>query len=169
MKLKGIKKLNKAINGYLKRFDCIADVGTDFECDINANTISYALVESTLSDTCFKQFWGSHTDKIPYHSFISSLFHEIGHIETCDDFDIEDWEQDEKVKEKLAEGLADNGDDLAYRISAQYQYFNLPTEIAATLWGIHYIEEHTSEVVEFWNTIQPLLMEVYEKNGLLED
>ena len=49
---------------------------------------------------------------------------------------------------------------------ANYEYFNMPDEVAATNWAIDYIRNNTEKVAEFWNELQPAIMRCYNLTEL---
>ena len=130
--------ITEVLNSFLAPFDCEACMGTEFSYMTASNTITYTLVITEKSDKAFKEFTDSLFPNIKADTFLWSTLHELGHHETEDDFDDDEWEE---YMRRTSSEISDE------------EYFNLPIEFAATAWAGYYIESHTEEVARLWNDL----------------
>ena len=150
--LKGIKEIDTYLTEWLTAhdFDAIATLGTDFMCDLESNTINYALVISEEHDKLFLGVCKECREEIvACPNFILSFFHELGHIETEDMWDDDEWDY---YFENVAEGL----DPLTY--------YHSPIEYEATKWGCDYICDHTNIIQQLIEGLSPLVNNFYKLN-----
>lgn len=148
-----IKVITDILNEFLKEFDCTAKFGADFEYNLVKNRITYALV---VPDSMDKKFVKNAEKWFPYvHAdvFLWSFLHELGHHETEDDFEEQDW----KVYFNIV-GTPHLDPEI---------YYNLPIEAAATRWAGEFMESHTKEVATLWNKLVPAIHDFYEVTGLV--
>ena len=135
---KAAQPLTDVCNDFLTPFECSANLGTDFSYFTEDSRIEYALFVSDKTGEEFKTFAESLFPNINADIFIWSFFHELGHHETIDDFDDEDWV---KYRNSIACGLS------------SIDYFQLPIELAATMWAGEYIQAHPEEVAAFYEKV----------------
>lgn len=133
--------INEILNSYFSahNFNVRAEMGTDFCYWYNARIVDYTLVVSEKMDNLFLDFALKNGLKVDCGIFILSLFHEIGHSFTYNDF-IND--------------IDENKDNLDPE-----EYFNLPEEKIATLWAIGYINNHAEELKQLSEDLQPVILE----------
>ena len=140
-------QITNIINNFLVPFDCVAEPGVDFAYYPGSNTITYSLVVINNFAESFTHFAES-LHPVKADIFLWSLFHELGHHETEDDFDEED---DEEYWKQVKQCNKD-----------AEKYYRLPQEYAATDWAGEYMETHEAEVAQFWNELAPAIQEVYK-------
>lgn len=90
-----------------------------------------------------------------------SFFHELGHHETIDE-----WEDDEYLdmmiqKEKINKMKVSQKEK-------NFIYFNTPDEKRATEWGLTYIMNHSQEIALLWNNLQQAILKFYELNDIID-
>lgn len=163
-KLKGLKKLNKAILAEVACFGIIEVDMQDWAYYHDDDSLTYTLLENRIEDIWFMQFAEKRFGYKPKNNFILSLFHELGHKNTLDeilesDF-LEDFCQEEKkrIEMKMQTAGAKKSKKL------EWQYFNLPDEIIATAWAIDYMKNHEDEICAMWNRIEKAIQDFYKKN-----
>lgn len=144
-----VKPINKILNDFLSSFDCEARLGSDFEYWGGNNMIYYALVVPQSDSDAFVDFANSLFPDVKADVFLWSFLHELGHNQTEDDFEDEEWaEYTDKVH-----NLKAGKDDL--------YYFNLPQEKAATEWAGNYMRTHKKEVATLWSKLAPAIQNFY--------
>ena len=144
---KELEKITNILNKYLKPFDCEAVSGTDFAYYPNENVISYALAVIDNFEESFIKFAESLHPDVHADIFLWSLFHELGHHETEDEFD----DEDEVQYLKLSTICKDD-----------WEYYNIPQEKAATDWAGWYMETHAADVGQLWNDLAPAIQDFYK-------
>lgn len=153
-----IEKFNNFITKWLnnKGFDVVAKMDTNFSSDITTNTIYYSIiVPQDFDDLFIKEVQKDFPEIIKCDTFLLSLFHELGHIETADYWTDKEWQKYYKFITKPE--LLDD----------PLPYFRHPVEWEATKWGCEYIINNSLEVGVFYNTIQELVQEVIDKNHII--
>ena len=153
MELKGIEKLNQFFTEWLQAhdFDCVAELGTDFNFWGDSNIIHYALVVPNTHDMEFVKLCQEYRPEIiNCDNFLLSFFHEVGHFVTENDFSEKEWNY-------YYRHIVGCGDFLKY-----YKY---PIEWEATKWACDYIVENEKEIASFCQTYSKLIKEFLEING----
>ena len=163
--MKGMKKLNKAIKAEVKKFG-IEKVGmSNWEYDLNEQSVSYTLIEGRVEDELFIKFVKERFGFKPLNNFMLSLFHELGHKATYEEIlenDVVcDFCQEEKNR---IENEMENATTKKQVKKLEYQYFNLPDEIIATKWAVDYMTKNETEIKEMWKRIEKEILKFYEKN-----
>lgn len=151
-----ILKVNKTIDVFLSTFDFTCTLGADFMCCLDRNVIVYSLFTADQASKDFLTFVSDLFPEIHADIFLWSLLHEVGHIETADDFDDMEW--------------AYYRDSISQKIG-NFEYFDLPIERAATEWAGHYILTHTAEIAILWSNIRRDIVNLYSilrKDGIIE-
>lgn len=150
---KAITEIKNILDNWLK--DNGFDLTTRFEQDFgyyhNENVIAFGLLTTEKNEECFGNFvedLGGYYDL----NFLNSFFHELGHHETYEDINDEDYNYGQMVKDYLANKKELNKYDL-------YTYFNLPIERAATEWGVNYINDHTPEIMKLNTKIREIIVD----------
>ena len=167
-KIKGLKRVNKIINEFCDQFGVTARPAAEFIAILEDREITYSFVVTDPADKYFIPFINKLAPDITADIFLVSLFHEIGHLYTQFNFSEETWNRGWETKEAISKAieLCEERDEALIEMKNN-EYFNLPEEKAATLWGINYIRTHEQEVAEFWAELQPALMRMFRKNGLI--
>ena len=154
---KDLDAIKNVINDFLLPFELNCEIGTDFSYYYNDNLVEVSLVTIDRASKNFLDFVEKEFNFIHADIFLWSLLHEIGHHETLDDLDDDAYELSQEIKRNLQ---TDNNIKDEVR---DYIYFNLYDEYIATEWAANYMEEHYQEVKEFWNKLQPLILNFYKK------
>ena len=140
---KGIRDFINIINPDLK----IKFQKWDLECDVHTDTIYIGKTFDKRTDEYFKNFCKIlNPETVKINSFLLSILHEIGHIET--------WtEEDDEQKNVLYDILKTQFDEeeLDNEKMAEYcdMYFKIPLEQNATEWGINYALTHLDLMQQF--------------------
>lgn len=150
-RLKGVKALTKCLDKFLAKWDLTSQFGTDFAYLYYKRIVVWTLAVTQQNDIDFQNFFESLGCNVKCDVFLYSLLHEIGHSQTLDDINEEDYAY---ALDRKAEPLTNA------------EYFRLPDEIAATQWAVDFLNEHTEEVREFWEEFVPLVMKFYEINNI---
>lgn len=165
-KVKGIKKLNKALKKAFKPFgDINMRLAADYGYYPTDDTIEYRLTEGHIEDIWFNQFVKERFGYKVKNTFMFSILHEIGHYYTIKE--IRDCDimfffcEDEKYRIQTEMNTAKNERQCK---KLEWQYFNLPDEIAATAWAVNYARENAEEVEAIWQNVLKAIHKFYAKN-----
>ena len=164
--LKGKKQINRIMNNYLRKFGLKAFLDTDFAAYMEDKEVGYALMVADASDKYFIPFCESIDKDVKADVFLLSIFHEIGHHMTWDNFSDAQKDKGWAAKE-IIEQIIKETDDKEVIARENYNYFNLPEERAATEWGLNYIKTHADEVAGLWRRLQPAIIRFFKKNHLI--
>lgn len=165
-KLKGKKKLNKAVSAQLAQFGIKdAKLSTEYSYMGEKERVTYKLTE-TIEDEIFNAFVFDRFGYKVENTFIFSLLHEVGHHLANDEIKgaICEFCNNEKDRIEKAMQTAETENEIK---EIEYQYFNLPDEIMATQWAVNYARQNPLEVGVMWACIKQELEKFYTKNGLL--
>lgn len=161
-KIKGIKKLNKAITAQVKPFGISkAFVSDTYAYYYDKNKISFKLTEGTAEDKWFLEFVEKRFD-LKTDSFLLSILHEIGHSQTCDDINDKTYNFCMKEKDRICEEMTTANAKKSKKL--EFQYFNLPDEILATKWAVDWIKTHPKKSKKLYKACIKALIDFYEKN-----
>lgn len=168
-KIKGIKKLNKAISKPLKdRFGISKAVCTnEYSYIFEDESITFKLTEGTIEDKWFAEFINERFGYEVKYPFIISLLHEVGHHKANDEIDGAIYDFCMAEKERISAEMQDA--DANKSKALEWQYFNLPDEIMATQWAVAYAKKHPRIVEKMWAEMAVALMEFYRVNGVFDD
>ena len=162
-KIKGIKKLNKAVSAQLAPFGISKAICTDeYSYIFTDEKVTYKLTENTLPDLWFTEFIKERFNYTVKHSFIISLLHERGHHITDDSIDDVIYEFCKTEKERIETAMENATEEEAKKL--EWQYFNLPDEIMATQWAVNYAKKHPKKIKKMWNELVKELQAFYKKN-----
>ena len=145
--IKSLQNITNILNTFLEPFDCNCFAGTDFAYYTASNTISYAFVVLDESADSFLKFTHSLFPNINANIFLWSFLHELGHHETEDDFEDEEWK---KYRKDIIKCKTDE------------EYYNLPIEYAATYWAGEYLTNHMNEIRDLWSKLIPAIKDFYK-------
>lgn len=164
-KLKGMRKLNKAITAPLaQRFGITEAICADeFAYYWDTETITYKLTDGELEDKWFNEFIEERFDYKVKNSFVISLLHEVGHHKANEEICDAIAEFCEAEKERIEEAMK-NAETEEECKKLEWQYFNLPDEIMATQWAVNYAKKHPRIVNKIWRQMQNALVEFYKAN-----
>ena len=152
--LQGVEEISQYLTNWLiaHDFDAVAEFGSDFQCDTSSNTIYWTVVvPNDLDELFIKVCQECQPEIINADTFLLSFFHELGHIETENEWTDREWKNYYKFVETPDDHTVE-------------QYFHHPVEISATRWGCEYIVNHIEEITEFVNGYVPLIKRFYELN-----
>lgn len=141
-----LNKINAEINSFVKQInkEYEARLGDTFEVDMLTNIIFYPIFDDEEAVFAFTQnFTAQFPCAAAYGTFLLSLLHEIGHLETENE-SIDDIEEREKV------------------ITFE-DYFSLWNEKIATEWAGNWLENHSDIANKFEVEVGKLFEEMYEK------
>lgn len=161
MKLKGTTKLVAQMNSFLRPFNVKSLLGEDFAYYPTTEEIQFTIAMNERSDKVFTKFVMETFHYQIKDIFLLSLLHEVGHHLTLEDF--EDYELCEEWANKIMIELEIN--DTNYD-EKQIEYFNLPSEYAATAWAVSYLREHEKEVYRRWRVMLEHFRHFYKVNAV---
>lgn len=169
-KLKGIKKLNKAITELVEPFGISeAKLGTDFAYYFTDEHIEFQMTCGDWTDELFDKFVEEEFGfKNPY-PFVLSILHEIGHHNTWEEIDDDVYDIILKKKERIAKIIQNKKNSREKKIAADLEYFNLPDEYAATAWAVDYFTQNRKECDEMYKKACEALCKFYQENEITED
>lgn len=145
-----LKTITNILNDFLEPFDCVAEPGEDFCYHLSSNTINFAFVVVDKYEKTFMEFVEKLFPRINANPFLWSFLHELGHHETEDDFEDEEWSE----YTEAVHGPEPIDD---------FTYYNLPIERAATKWAGNFMIEHENEVRELWYKLVPAIYAFYKE------
>ena len=152
--LKGIEILNQFFTTWLHEhdFDIDAEMGSEFSVDLGHNILHYAPYYNPDSAKIFlEEVQKEFPEIVSCDDTILAIFHEIGHVETENEWEDKDWEEYEKF-------IANCTDDR--------KYFRHPIEWRATEWGCQYILDNVEEISNFWDKMCILMQWFYTINRI---
>lgn len=166
-KVKGKKKLNKAITKLVKPFGISeAKLSKEFAYYFNDEHIDFCVTCNTYTDNLFDEFVEKEFGfKNPY-PFIISILHEIGHHMTGDQFD-DIYDKIFKKKDSIDAKMAKAKNKKQVK-KLEFEYFALPDEWAATEWAVDYFTQHREECDEMYKKACKALCKFYKKNKITE-
>lgn len=159
MKLQGVDRIENILNEFLEPFECTAELGSDFSYWYSESLICFALAVAESNDIDFREFCKELQPELHCDIFLLSFMHELGHHETLDE-----WEDEEYLDMKIQKEQINK-----MKVSQKeknFMYFNIPDEKRATEWGLQYIMEHQAEMTQLWNKLQQAIFSFYELNDI---
>lgn len=163
--LKGFEIIDTIINNFTSKWGIDAEIGIDFAAWPREKRVSYALVVIEDEHKWFEDSISIIDPDITCDPFLSSILHEIGHIETFQSIDENDLEDClSTIADLEYRALSDISKEELHEINKLY--FEVPIEKKATEWAIQYMREHTKEVTQFWSILQPALLNFYLINEI---
>lgn len=164
--MKGIEKIDAILNNFLKEFGATAKLGEDFACYCQKEkekVIFYSLYIYEEEHKWFEDNWKTIAPDIVCDPFLSSFFHELGHVVTAKEFSDFEWSE-YFVDLANIEATVKPDAKLSDLKEVNELYFQFPIEKRATEWGANYMREHANKVAELWDKLTTAFMEVYELN-----
>ena len=159
-KLKGIKKIDKIINNFTRQFGVIARFDTEFEAFCDDMTVGYTLLGSPTGTGDFIADATKRYPDVTADIFLWALMHEIGHCMTENMWTEEEreyfWDQKDVIMS------AEIGIE-----EMNAWYHACPDEFFATKWAGDYMRNHPKKVGKFWKKLQPAILDMYKRNGLI--
>lgn len=163
-KVKGIRKLNKAISAQLKPFGVVgAELSDEYAYIRGEGRVAYKLTEGTIEDIWFAEFIKERFNYTTRYTFILSLLHEVGHMKTDDDISDATYDFCAKEKERIDKAMNRAKTEKTCK-KLEWQYFNLPDEIMATAWAVNYARKHPQEIEKMWREMHTALVDFYNVN-----
>lgn len=123
--------------------------------------VQWGMLLNDEQENMFAQFMYEYGLKREVSPFIISLLHEVGHYMTLHQFNEADINLDYAAKQVKAD--ATNGID----ITTNYWYWELPTEFAANMWAIEWIENHPVELQELHNLCEEHCDRIFSDTEIL--
>lgn len=160
--LKGIKPINSYLNKWLKenQFECKTQLGTDFCYLEDKDIIEYCFVIPGGHNEMFFEVCKECNPNIQEcDPFITSFFHELGHFETQGMFEEKEWKNYFKLCNKLRNKKENTDTDY-------WKYFHHPIELEATRWATDFIVDNEDKIYDWWNHLQPLILDFYTLNNV---
>lgn len=155
--IKSEYKLNSYLHSWFQAncgFDLEFKLGTDFDYNYVEDLIHYAFVVPNDHDKMFFNVCKEIAPELEQcDNFLLSLFHEVGHYITQEDFDDDVWgDYDAK---------SDWGNDYD-------GYYHHPIEYEATRAGIELMMDNADKIPEMLKTIQKYGKEILNEFGYTE-
>jgi hypothetical protein len=167
-KLKGKKKLNKAITELVKPFGISkAKLGKKFLYFFVDEHIEFKITCGEWGDQVFDDFLFDYFNFVNPYPFVMFILHEVGHHITFDDLTETEVKQSIRIKDKMPKKMK-NAKTLEDKKQVEYEYFTLPDELAATTWAVDYFTTHRKECDEMYKKACKALYKFYKKNGVTE-
>lgn len=166
-KLKGIKKLNKAIARELDLFKVQAMLDGEFGMYVDERIVAYALTHSVV-DEWFDEFvFKTFGFEVGENDFVLSLLHEIGHLKTLKNVDEETYDKCHAKIEKITKKL-DKATTEQEEKKLHFKYFAVPTELIATAWAVEWARKHPKKYRKMCENTAVAIQEFYKANGVTE-
>lgn len=164
MELKGLDKIDNALNAWLIKYGFtarIAGVQEDFYWYHN-DTISYSFFFAEDAVEPWANLLNELKCNFILDTFYSVFLHELGHSVTYDKLSRQDVEYSDDIKLAIAADPAsfDNPRDV---------YWHLPVEIEATKWAVNFINSYPDRVKELVDTVGAAVREFYEINDVVDE
>ena len=167
-KIKGRKKLNKAITKLVKPFGISkAKLGKEFLYYFADEHIEFKMTCGEWVDKVFDEFLQDYFQFTNPYPFVMFVLHEIGHHITFDNLTEAEVQQSIDIKNKLPKKMK-KAKTLEDKKQVEYEYFTIPDEIAATTWAVNYFTTHREECDKMYKKACKALCKFYEKNGVTE-
>jgi len=167
-KLKGRKKLNKAITELVKPFGISkAKLGTEFAYFFTDEHIEFQMTCGEWTDKVFDEFLLEYFGFVNPYPFVISILHEVGHHMTFDDLADNEINFSYRVKTRIPKKLQ-KAKDIEDKKEIEFEYFTLPDELAATTWAVDYFTTHREECDKMYKKACKALCKFYKKNGVTE-
>lgn len=100
----------------------------DFYCDINKKEVNIPWREEYSAAAMIDEFI-EDTFEVTINSFLMGMLHEIGHIQTYDEEEMEERDTIYYMLQMMYDGDAASFNEI---------YFSIPAEFKATEWGVNY-------------------------------
>lgn len=134
--------------------------GEDFCYYHNQHVVQWGMFDTPRVDANFKQFfyeYGLKYDDV--HVFFLSLLHEVGHYMTLHQFSDEVRDGDSAAKEnRVSDGTIDT----------DYWYWELPTEFAANMWAINWMNENPDLMAELYEICMDRLAVIFDDPDIIQ-
>ena len=137
MKKLEVKHIDKVLVKFLKNHNikCKVNLDTDFFYYYETNEIGYSVLVTERTANLFPSFTKKLGLKYEVPIFILCFLHEVGHY-----FTFENFEEDELYKYRdIKVKLGDSDEDFE-------KYYNIPDELAATMWAIDFINNNPQDI-----------------------
>lgn len=161
MKLKGTKKLTAQMDSFLRPFGVKSLLGKDFAYYPVTEQVQFTIAMEERADRVFAQFIAKTFQYKVKDMFLLSLLHEVGHHLTLEDFEDDELDREWKHKSKIEWEIDDTNYD-----EKLMEYFNLPSEYAATAWAVSYMRDHEKELFRRWHVMLEHFRHFYNVNAV---
>lgn len=164
-KLKGLKKLNKAVTAEVAPFGIRKAVcQNEYAYYFDKNIITFKITEGAIDDEWFNEFIKERFGYDVVFPFVLSLLHEVGHHLANEEIDGAIYDFCLKEKDRIS--LEMISADKEKSKTLEWQYFNLPDEIMATQWAVDWARKHPKKVRKMWKRIEKALVDFYFENDV---
>lgn len=133
-----VKEIDKDIKVKFQKYD--------MECDIYEDTVYIGKTYDFRTDKWFMEFVHSIEPNCNYSPFLMSLLHEIGHIMTFDEDNMEQKDIIYGLLNTEYEDKKENEQDVEKYVNL---YFRIPLEEEATKWGINFAMKNTKLINKY--------------------
>ena len=133
--------------------------GEEFCYYPDQHIVQWGMFDSPKCDNHFQQFFDEYgLEYKAVSSFFLSVMHEVGHHMTLHYFSADERAADIVKKEiTISDGTIDT----------DYWYWELPTEFAANLWAIDYMNAHPEEMYELYELCAHYLQLIFNDDNIL--
>lgn len=159
MKLKGTMKLANHMDKFLRPFGVTSFLGKEFAYHPVTEEVQFTVFMTERIDRLFAKFISDTFNYKVTDMFLISILHEVGHHVTLDDFEDEELNDEWKRKSRIEWELDDSNYD-----EKMMEYFNLPSERAATAWAVSYMRAHEEEINRRWRVMLQHFRHFYKRN-----
>ena len=167
-KLKGVKKLNKAISTELKDFKVNAVLDTEFAMFMEDRIIGYKLDVNTVDKWFDEYIYKTFGFDVGENDFVISLLHEIGHFKTLNQVEQKTYDKAQKEIAKIQKKL-EKVDTERKEKNLHFKYFSVPTEIIATAWAVEWARNHPKKYKKMCKNTLLAIQEFYKINNVTDD
>ena len=157
-----ISQFNDALHNWFLNQGIDVDFveGEDFCFYTEHNTVQYGLLDDPDTDNHFEQFMYEYGIKYSCHCFILSLLHEVAHQQTLFTYFTEEERKTDKVAKNNYTGTRS--------IETNYWYWELPTEFAANMCAINWVNTHIDELRDLHNLCSEWLDKIYDDANIFQ-
>ena len=146
---KDIKAIQNFVNSINENLKIKNSEYKRFECDIPNNTIYLGIKNNNKKDnSLFLKWFKQQPEFIDINKKLLSLLHEIGHFQTFNQEEFDKRNELENIYTFMYEQ-----DIISYE-QLNFSYWNLENERKATMWGVEFYKNHTTEcenLIKFLN------------------
>ena len=157
-----VNDFNKELSRWFNKHGvpCLRFVeGEDFCYYHNLHIAQWGCFVQPNVDNYLKQFFYEYGLRADVHIFVISLIHEVGHYMTLHYFEQSKFDADIAAKNIRA---GEHG------IETNYWYWELPTEFAANMWAIDWMNEHPQEAEELGALCEEWMVKIFDDTDVKE-
>jgi hypothetical protein len=133
--------------------------------------VEFKVTEDEIEDKLYNEFVLERFNlDVSKFSYLFALLHEVGHHKTLP-FVWGEWDnlnltydfcqrEKERIETEMVDATEDEIKDL------EWQYFNLPDEIMATMWAVNFVKKHPKRAKKMMKEINKNYQDFYRKNNV---